>query len=208
MPRTNYIILRKTPFQDSSLIVAGISPDYGRLDFLLKGARSIGSKKFPNAELFREFSIEFRESKSRSGFFSMQSSDPIAFHDMIAGNLDNYLAACEHASFLLKNSQPMLEMPLTYRSMSIMLSYLGKEPKPEPWRSLAKLVFLYEGGFVPEAEMFDDVDVESAKRSRLLHSLLEYATGEPGAEKPEISDAYFARLSGWIDALITYHSLK
>ena len=37
--KTTYIILRKIPFQDSSLIVSGLSPEFGRLDFLLRGAR-------------------------------------------------------------------------------------------------------------------------------------------------------------------------
>ena len=45
--KTFYIILRKIPYQESSLIVSGLSPDFGRLDFLLKGARGTGAKKFP-----------------------------------------------------------------------------------------------------------------------------------------------------------------
>ena len=45
--KTTYIILRKIPFQDSSLIVSGLSPEFGRLDFLLRGARGTGAKKFP-----------------------------------------------------------------------------------------------------------------------------------------------------------------
>ena len=64
--KTTYIILRKIPFQDSSLIVSGLSPEFGRLDFLLRGARGTGAKKFPYAELFRELAIEFRPPKLHS----------------------------------------------------------------------------------------------------------------------------------------------
>ena len=35
---TNCILLRKTPFQESSLVIAAITAGYGRVDFLLKGA--------------------------------------------------------------------------------------------------------------------------------------------------------------------------
>ena len=42
--KTRYMILRKTPFRDTSLVVAGVSADYGRLDFVLKGARAISTK--------------------------------------------------------------------------------------------------------------------------------------------------------------------
>ena len=63
--KTAYIILRKIPFQESGLIVSGLSPEFGRLDFLLKGVRDTGAKKFLYAELFRELSIEFRPPRTR-----------------------------------------------------------------------------------------------------------------------------------------------
>ena len=61
--KTRYMILRKTPFRDTSLVVAGISAEHGRLDFVLKGARAIGKKQFPTADVFREFLLEFRPSR-------------------------------------------------------------------------------------------------------------------------------------------------
>jgi Recombination protein O N terminal. len=42
--KTSYIILWKIPFQETGLIVSGFSEEYGRLDFLLKGARGSGAK--------------------------------------------------------------------------------------------------------------------------------------------------------------------
>ena len=55
------LILRHTPFQESSLIVSGISPDAGRLDFLLKGARGLGKKKFPPSCFLFNFVVPFPE---------------------------------------------------------------------------------------------------------------------------------------------------
>ena len=84
--KTTYIILRKIPFQDSSLIVSGLSPEFGRLDFLLRGARGTGAKKFPYAELFRELAIEFRPPKLHSPgtMCNLTSHELIASFDSIA----------------------------------------------------------------------------------------------------------------------------
>ncbi len=109
-----YLVLRKTPYQENSLVVAGLSPQYGRLTFLWKGARSSGKKKFPAVGLFREFQIEFRESRSGEGMQTLVSSDMIRMHDGIAESTRCYLAACAYASYLLRNCRPMMKIPLSY----------------------------------------------------------------------------------------------
>ena len=81
--QTDYIILRKIPFQESSLVVSGISPDYGRLDFLLKGARSAGGKKFPYAGLFRELQVEFQDNRSGSSLLYMKTHEPVTGFDAV-----------------------------------------------------------------------------------------------------------------------------
>ena len=43
---TNLIVLRKTPYMETSLIISGLSPDFGKLDLLAKGELKISSKKF------------------------------------------------------------------------------------------------------------------------------------------------------------------
>ena len=82
--KTRYMILRKTPFRDTSLVVAGISADHGRLDFVLKGARAIGKRQFPTADVFREFLLEFRPSRRPDSMPSLVALDLVADHDGIA----------------------------------------------------------------------------------------------------------------------------
>ncbi len=215
MLRTRYMILRKTPFQESGLIVAGISPDYGRLDFLWKGGRRIGAKKFPEAGLFREFAIEFRDPGNRSGgLLGMSSCEMIVLHDRIAGDLENYLAVCEQASFLLRHSRPMLEMPLVYGAFRNMLFHLeGVEGSSRYfWQMLVKLVFLHEGGLIPEERVDDSGEGVcsslDSRRSAVLRRLIAFAVGGSGGEIKGISSEYLRRLSTWVDALCSYHSLK
>ena len=120
--KTTYIILRKIPFQDSSLIVSGLSPEFGRLDFLLRGARGTGAKKFPYAELFRELTIEFRPPKLHSPgtMCNLTSHELIASFDSIALRIENYLRMCAYAAFLLKHTKPMLEIPGTCRALEVL----------------------------------------------------------------------------------------
>lgn len=201
MHKTDYIILRKTPYQETSLIVNGLSPDFGRLDFLLKGACGTGAKKFPYAGLFRELAIEFRETTGSSTLFHMKSHEPKACFDAIANRPENYLKACDYARFLLKHTHSMLELPLTYRALLVLLRRLAGPVEGTFPVSAAKLVFLQESGFVPEAGAGDP------GRASALEALLEYAlTGDCPA--PPFSEEYRKRLIQWTDALCVYHDLR
>ena len=78
------------------------------------------------------------------------ASEPLASYDRIAENTNGYLAACSYSSFLLRHCKPMLPAPLTYQAFRQMLNRLTETWGAEPWLSLAKFVYLYENGYVPE----------------------------------------------------------
>ena len=61
---TPLIVLSKSPYRESSLIVVGISPDYGKLQLVCNGAQKISGKEYVQVDLFRELSVEFTESRS------------------------------------------------------------------------------------------------------------------------------------------------
>lgn len=201
MHKTRYIILRKTPYQDTSLIVAGLSPEFGRLDFLLKGARSTGSKKFPYAELFRELNIEFREPSNSGSLAQMKHCEPLASYDDISAKPENYIALCEYSAFILRHTRPMLESEHCYESFITALKRLRKTDSPEPWLSLAKLTYLYESGFVPEG--MGDPD---PRRVETLDRLLECALDE-STPLPDHTTEYWRRFKAYVKNLCTYHSL-
>lgn len=191
---SRYIILRKTPFQESSLIAAGISPDFGRVDFLLKGARSVHKRKFPEAELFREFQVQFREAKNADGLANLVSADLCSIHDAVAEHPEHYIAACSCAAFLLKNTRPMLPVPDSYQAFIVLLCRLAAEKNSEPWCSLAKFVFLYENGFVPK-------DDEATQR------LLQFAL-TPDRALPDDRRDWWMKFENWVENLIVWHNLK
>jgi len=191
MIRTSFIVLRRTPFKESGLVIAGLSPDCGRVDLIVKGARTIGRKKFPVYELFRELAIQFNEPKNE-GLVSPRSVEPLAEFDAIAKNPEGYLAACEHAAFVLRHSRQMLPCPESYEALKAMLSRLASNScDAKKAVALAKLAFLEESGLVPEG-----VDPE----------LLESAAGR--IPPPQFDDAYWKRMTDWIDGLASWHGLK
>lgn len=197
-----YMILRKIPFQESSLIVAGISPEYGRLDFLLKGARSIRKRQFPEAELFREFRVIFREAKNTNGLSTMISCDPICRHDAIAAKPEHYLAACSCAAYFLRHTKPMLAIPDSYRALSHLLTRLEGSSETEPWISLAKFVFLYENGFVP----LDGGSTQETGTSS-IQRLLSLAMMD-SCDLPPDKNGFWSRFRVWIDNLSAWHGLE
>lgn len=194
---TDYLILRKTPFQESSLIVSGLSPAYGRLDFLLKGARSAGRKKFPAAGLFRELAVSFRD-RTRSGALLYPVTRELKrTHDAIADRPDNYLLLCAYAQFLLRHIRPMTELPLTYRALALALDRLAAPDGNAFQAAAAELVFLRECGLVPDAPQDDP------RRSKALEQFLAYALA-PDAPAPGFTAAYRAKLTAWVHSLRNY----
>ena len=191
--KSDYIILRKIPFQESSLIVSGLSPAFGRVDFLLKGVRSRHAKKFPYAGLFRVIHVEFHEKQhSSSTLYYLKNHHPLQDFDAIAGNLEHYLAVCDYAAFLLRHTRPMLELPLTFQALLCALSRLCSGKGTLFDLAAAKLVFLYECGFVPEDPSGDS--------EKTLNALLDYALNRD-TPPPDFREEYKKKLTGWIETL-------
>lgn len=188
MPRTPCIILRKTPFQETGLILAGLSPDFGRIDLLCRGVRKFGKRAFPVISLFREISIDFREPKNASGLASLRAPEPVLSHDDLAEEPSAYMAACALAGFLLRNSRPMVALPDTFRALSLMLTKTAECRTASPWLSYVKLVFLCENGLVSVPP----------DRQIILDAVTAFASGLRNEPPPFRSD-FLERFVRWIE---------
>lgn len=194
---TQYILLKKTPFQESGWVVSGISPQFGRIDFLSKGTRSIGKKKFPIIGLFREYTVSFRFSKNQDGQLAFLSSLELnAIHDSIANNLQSYLHTCELASFLLRIIPPMCEIPMIWKAFSSMLVRMERQDTPPSiCTTMFLLVFAQEQGILP-SNLLDNPGT--------INSLLTCAL-TPIQTIPNISSLETDRLCNWANRLIALH---
>ena len=191
------LVLRKTQYRETSIIAAGLTPEHGRLDVIVKGAKKLSSKNFPAVDLFREIEIEFDH--KNNGLHSVYSADLISNHDNIVSFHSNYLQACDICSFSLRNSQPGVPSPKLYKTINNIFSMMEKEKIDIPCQALIKLVYLDEHGLLPK------VPDSEKNKAELLKQLLSAAIGKE--KLPEITSEYWEQLELWIDSLCHFHEL-
>jgi len=207
MENTELLVLRKTPYRETSLIVCGLSPDDGRFDFVLKGGQGPGKNKFPALDLFREVRAEFQPAAA-DRMPTVYEVEPLESFDQVANDPQNYLLACELGAFALDNSSPDLPCPELYGALkhllAVLCGYSQMERTPVQMRLLLRLAYLNENGLLPEA--FSDDPRKDELQQRLMAILLEAAQGE--MPLPALPDAYWLQLEGWTRQLCAYHNLK
>jgi len=197
---SNCIILKKMPYKESSLIVSALSPEFGKIDFLIKGALKFKNKSLPVIDLFRVIEVKIKNIHKKS-LHSIYSASLITAFDDIPLSMDNYNHACDISQFLLYNSHPYVPVPKTFiASLSAFDSLSRIKNDPTPWVMLVKLVFLYENGFLPE--MPDD----DSGRMKLLQTLLR--TPLKGAVFPQLTISYIANLNNWLNSICKIHDLR
>lgn len=217
MNSTEIIILRKTVYMESSLIVSGLSPDYGKLDLLIKGELKITSKKTPIIDLFREIAVSFNES-SNSTLHTALNIDLISEHDNIVAVPENYRLAARIAEFILTNTQPELPCPQTSITLNHVLIHLASTGNEniikerffgKIWNRIQSLVliktgFLHENGFMPDS--FDSDEQQNYKQQLFIEQLVEAGLGEMPI--PECTNRYWLAFNDWLNQICNYHNLK
>ncbi len=199
------VVLRKTRYQESGLIVASISPSAGRLDFLVRGAQKVGGKKYPEIDLFRELEVRYRDKDH--GLLTPLSIELIESNDAIAGNVGAFMRMGKLAAFLLRNSHPHVPCPTVYAALRRALaSHLQPQTMERPWESLVRLVYLDENGLLSGSLAHGDGEADDESRREALTRLIGFAVS--GENEPAFSSRFWRRLSEWVDALCVYHGLE
>ena len=200
---TPFIVLDKRPYRENALMLRGISPDYGKVSFILHGGQSF-SKTAPQADIFRELEIEFEDDCSGRELFNVKQLETLTDFSGIADNSRNYRMAGKIGAFLLNNMPPGDIQPYSYEALKAVLSNLaGLESGHEPWSLVQcsvvlKSAFLYENGMLPEAA--------SPEQNIFLENLV--ASGVDNSPLPDCPEKYWDKLNLWLNDLISYHQLK
>lgn len=196
---SEFIVLKKIPYRESSLIVSGLTPLYGKADFVVRGARSSSRKKFPHVDLFRVIQLEIDPHKE--GLQPLYKTELIRDFDRVAEDTPSFMEACSLASFILKNSHSMMKSEMLYTAFTL---FLQRSPVKHG-QMLVKLVYLHENGLLPEK--LSNASGDSGKRQKeLLEGLLKAALGD--GEIPHFNESYWKKLDEWISGLCAYHDLK
>ena len=198
---SQFIVLAKSPYRESALLLNGISPDYGRLSLVLHGALKSSDGKMPAADLYRELEVEFKEEEN-STLYTATAAEVIAAFDAIADHTREFMMAGRISSFLLKNLAPGVPQPYTYDAFRSILGRLAAGEVEGNWTLeqcavVLKTAFLYENGLLPEGT--------SGRQRDFLENLV--AAGIDDSELPECAAGYWTKLNGWLNALLDYHQL-
>jgi len=119
----NFIVLRKTIYSNSSLIIAGISPENGQQHFIIKGGRKLNNKKYPAIDLFRHIKIYYQRGKGE--LLNMNNAELINDYSSIAQNYHNFQIASWLSTFTLKNIAKELAHPLYFQAINNSLALLA-----------------------------------------------------------------------------------
>ena len=203
------MVLKKIKYKETSLIIHGLSPEFGRLDLLAKGALKNSSGKFPVIDMFQVLNVEFKN-KEENSLHLIYEAELIKAHPNIASNLDCFVGGMKISTLILKNSYPGIPAPQTYAALLHAIGNLAAATEgAKVWsfeQSIAalKAVHLHENGLLPESF---DMDSSLDKRQvKFIHKLLESATN--GKALPKCDAGYWKKLDNWLSALYEFHNLK
>ena len=194
-----FIVLDKRPYRESALLLRGISPDYGKITFILHGAQSASR---PVADIFRELEIEFEDKNTPQELYTAKKADILTDFTPLAEHPKNFRMAGKIAAFLLENMPPAEPQPYTYDSLRSVLANLALADE-NSWTLVQcavviKAAFLYENGMLPEGG--------SPEQNEFMENLV--AAGIDNSPLPECPEQYFDALNNWLNSLIQYHQLK
>ncbi len=207
---SNVIVLRKMPYKESSLILGTLSAEFGKLDFIAKGARKLSKKQFPAFDLFREVQVSFSNT-GKDNLHTAINAELIQSNDALANIPENFETAGKIADFILKNSAPDLPSPLVYDAMrNILRNWALQGDKQDfPWTRLQcsviiKTSYLYENGLLPE--LGEPESRQAYQQQRIIEKILE--SGNEGIPLPDLNDSWWSQLNKWLNQLIKHHQLK
>lgn len=193
---TEFTVLRKTPYMESSIIVSGLSPEFGKLDLLIKGDRRISKKKSPEIDLFRVYAVEFVE--KTSSIINPLLIEFIREHDKVALYPERLNELFRAASFLLKNEHYNIHCPMVYSALG---KYLERFSRNEVASLMhLKLVYLHENGLLPHT-LTSSSQEDEARAKAALRLLFDYAIGATGQLHLSLNSEYGLSLERWIDSL-------
>ena len=199
---TRFLVLRKTPYSESSLVLAGVSPDVGQLHFLVRGARKLGKRQFPLADLFDVVEIQY--GPSRGSLHTWKSAEATASYRGVATSVVRFEAASRLAKFALGNVQEGLHSPRYFAALTLALGRLADPAEDEKNAASAALVgtalvFLEEHGLLPDY-------AENERLQRQRNWLLKAA--ETAGPAPVLPPADWQKLEKWTAALLQHHDCR
>ena len=191
---TRFLVLRKTPFGETSLVLAGLSPDLGQAHFLARGVCRTGKKQFPVADLFRCLNVQYRVGKG--DLLTWCGAELEQDFGAVAKTRAGYTAACWLARFALANTPESLPQPRFFCALILAFARLAALPTDREQEEQARfqagmgplLIYLAESGLLPALA---EVPAPVAWLAAVLAAV-------PDASPPDLAPEDRQRLRNWV----------
>ena len=193
---TQLVILQKIAYSNTSLVLVGLTPDYGMVRLIVSGARSISKKHYAQADLFQLMEVEFIPVADPEQLVRPARLESLRDHAALAARLPCYHAAGWIARFLTLNLHDGTRHPRLFQALLTALERLGTLPDPDIAAAAARagivITFLDEEGML-------DAYAEDPEASRRCQILLETAQGHP---LPKLAPDAWRQIDDWLDSLL------
>ena len=196
--RADGIILRLRPLSDTSLVVHWLTPQFGRIATVARGARRPKSPLAGRLDLFVEARLSFRRNR-RSDLHTLSEVEPVARHPLLASDLDRLEVAAYAVSLIELVTEPEAPVPELAALMADLLAYLDRHPASPRAVYAFELRLLASQGLEPD---LTDSDLDPETR-RLVAELVD----EPWEELPGLrpSAATVQSLRRFLHGFLVFH---
>ena len=108
---TEALVLGRLDYGEADRILVVFTPNFGKLDLIVKGARKTQSKLGPGLDLFANVNLELARGRELD---VVRSVVPIRRFDLLRGDLEAYSHASYYAELVRAFTQPREEHPEIY----------------------------------------------------------------------------------------------
>ncbi len=182
---TQFLVLRKTPYNDRTVIIGGLSPELGILTLKMPAPSLHPVKARPFFDLFQILQVDFLP---HGEWGKCRKFIPLQDFQGIALRRPCFEAACFLARLTMENIFPQMPMPAFYQALVVGLQRLAQDPlPPEAILTGAGLTLLNESGLLSSVTL-------SQRETAQCQILLQMAAGAP---PPTISSPVWTDLWQW-----------
>jgi DNA repair protein RecO (recombination protein O) len=192
------LILRTRPLTDTSLIIHWLTPDFGRLATVAKGARRAKSPFAGKLDLFYLAEFSFQRSR-RSELHQLREVSLRETHAAIRGELE-YLQQASYCTALVEQTTEMeTPIPEIYSLLARLLHHVSRQP-PQPQTLFAfEIKLLSELGLQPDFEK----DKLNPDLKQILRILL--VSDWPALTRLKLSRPQVTGLRQYLHGFILHH---
>lgn len=196
--RAHGLVLRTRPFTETSLIVHWLTPEFGRLGTVAKGARRPKSPLRGKLDLFYLADFSFQRSR-RSELHTLREVGLVETHADLRRELGHVRQASYAAALIEQATEKETPLPVVFELMRGFLEVLPQHP-PEP-----QTVFAFELKLLDELGLQPDLAKSrlSAGAQQLCSALRQ---GDwPAVARLRLSVAQISELGRFLHGFLIFH---